>query len=122
MPLDPLAMSHQRRDERGVAVVEMVVVAVIVLAIGMVVWVATGRIQREGSKVDCRNELRDVKVAVMNYQALIGQRPDSTAELLDTRDPVRGGRILDDRPEHYEVGADGALLRRDGAPESCPAP
>ena len=122
MPLDPLAMSHQRRDERGVAVVEMVVVAVIVLAIGMVVWVATGRIQRESSKVDCRNELRDVKVAVMNYTALTGQPPDSTAELLATKDPVRGGRVLDERPDNYEVGADGEILRRDGAPATCPAP
>ena len=122
MPIDPLATSPHRRDERGVAVVEMVVVAVIVLAIGMVVWVASGRIQREGSKVDCRNELRAVKVAVMNYEALTGQPPDSTAELLDTRDPVRGGRILDERPDHYEVGADGEVVRRDGAPDTCPSP
>ena len=85
MPLDPLAMSHQRRDERGVAVVEMVVVAVIVLAIGMVVWVATGRIQREGSKVDCRNELRDVKVAVMNYTALTGQPSGQRARMADMK-------------------------------------
>ena len=122
MPTDPLATSRHRRDERGVTVVEMVVVTVLVLAIGMVVWVATGRIQREGSKVDCRNELRDVKVAVMNYTALTGQPPDSTAELLATKDPVRGGRVLDERPDNYEVVADGEILRRDGAPATCPAP
>jgi hypothetical protein len=122
VPIDPLATSPHRRDERGVAVVEMVVVAILVLTIGMVVWVATGRIQREGSKVDCRNELRDVKVAVMNYEALTGQPPDTTAELLATKDPVRGGRVLDERPQNYEVGANGEVVRRDGAPAACPAP
>jgi competence protein ComGC len=122
VPIDPLATSPDRRDERGATVVEMVVVAVLVVTIGLVVVVATGRIQRSGSAVDCRNELRDVKVAVMNYESLTGQAPASTAELLRREDPLRGGRVLDDRPEHYEVGADGEITRDDGAPSTCPDP
>ena len=122
MSIVPCSPTSRRRGEHGVAVVEMVAVAVLVLAIVVVVWFATGRIERQGSAVECRNELRAVKIAVMNYESLNGQPPTRTDELLDTKDPVRGGRLLDDRPDHYEVGPDGVVVRKGGSWSGCPSP
>lgn len=122
MPTDPAATSRYRSSERGVVVAELVAVAVMVVAIGLIVWFATVRIQREGRAVDCRDELRDVKVAVMNYTMLTGKVPHGTEQLLTAKDAVRGGRVLDERPSWYEVGPDGEISRKSGAPSSCPAP
>ena len=118
-----LAVASSRwRSEAGFTLLELGFIAIVLVVLASVVLATSGGISGRGQDIDCHDELRDVRVAIANYQAVEDKLPNDTATLTATRDPVRSGRYLAKDPRWFVVGPGGQITLRPGSPKSCPTP
>lgn len=120
--LNPAGVHRPDRHEEGFTLLELGFIAIVLVALAAIVLATSHGISGQGQDIDCHDELRAVKVAIANYQAVEEKLPDDTSILTGTRDPVRRGRYLAKQPRWYVVGPGGTITLRPGSPRSCPVP
>ena len=78
--------------QAGVVASEFILIAIVVVALLVVIGVSVGGIRHDARAGECRTELRELKVAVEQYQAETGKYPVDKQEVI-AKGPVKAAAV-----------------------------